>query len=129
MFKLNTKDGKVIEDTQEMLNETKGFYENLYSEKEVIDVDLEDYVNSLPKLSDEEAENLEGLITLDEASCALKNMTNGKSPGTDGMTVEFFKFFWKQLGGFVVCSLNEGFKKERNVNNTEGRYYNMYTKR
>ena len=50
---------------------------------------------------------------LEEASIALKNMKNGKSPGTDGMTVEFFKFFWKQIGTFVVRSLNEGFRSNQ----------------
>jgi hypothetical protein len=48
-------------------------------------------------------------------------MENGKSPGTDGMTVDFFKFFWKQLGMFIVRSLNEGFiKKEMSITQREG---------
>ena len=48
-------------------------------------------------------------------------MKNGKSPGTDGMTVEFFKFFWKQLGTFVIRSLNEGFNnKQMSITQREG---------
>ena len=48
-------------------------------------------------------------------------MKNGKGPGTDGMTVEFYKFFWKQIGSFVVRSLNEGFsKKEMSISQREG---------
>ena len=39
----------------------------------------------------------------------LKNMKNGKSPGTDGYTAEFYKFFWKDIGNFVLESLNESF--------------------
>ena len=46
---------------------------------------------------------------MEEATDALKKMKLGKSPGTDGMSVDFFKFFWKQLGPFVVRSLNDGF--------------------
>ena len=38
-------------------------------------------------------------------------MKNDKSPGKDGMTVNFFKFFWKDLGDFIINSLNEGFEK------------------
>ena len=34
--------------------------------------------------------SLEGEITLEEASLALKNMKNGKSSGTDGFSAEFF---------------------------------------
>ena len=31
-------------------------------------------------------------------------MKNEKSPGLDGYTVEFFKFFWIHIGGFVLRS-------------------------
>ena len=34
--------------------------------------------------------HLEGEITLAEASLALKNMKNYKSPGSDGFTADFF---------------------------------------
>ena len=36
-------------------------------------------------------------------------MKNDKSPGSDGFTVEFFKFFWKDLGSFLIRSINFGF--------------------
>ena len=54
---------------------------------------------------------LEGEITSAEASLELKNMTNYKSPGSDGFTAEFFKFFWSQLGSFVARSLNDVCRK------------------
>ena len=38
-------------------------------------------------------------------------MKNNKSPGSTGFTAEFFKFFWKDLGYFVVKSLNYGFER------------------
>ena len=39
----------------------------------------------------QEKTSLEGEITLAEASLALKNMKNYKSPGSDGFTAEFVK--------------------------------------
>ena len=111
MYKLECKDGKCLEETEEMLEETKNFYQELYSEKDTLDTSIENYVSSLPCLTDDESQSIEGLISLEEASDALSNMKNGKSPGTSGMTVDFYKFFWKQLGDFVVRSLNEGFLK------------------
>ena len=36
-------------------------------------------------------------------------MKNGKSPGTDGYTAEFYKFFWRDLGDILLDSLNEAF--------------------
>ena len=52
----------------------------------------------------QEKTSIEGKITLDEASAALKNMKNNLSPGSDGFTVDFLKFFWLQVGAFIVNS-------------------------
>ena len=41
----------------------------------------------------------------------LKNMKNGKSPGSDGYTAEFYKIFWKDLKPLVCKSINEAFAK------------------
>ena len=113
MYKLIDKDGNNIQDKQKMIDETRQFYEQLYKKRDLINKPIEGLVKSLPKLEEDEARTIEGLITLKEASSALKNMKNGKSPGTDGMTVDFFKVFWKQIGCFVVRSLNEGFNKNK----------------
>ena len=48
-------------------------------------------------------------------------MKNDKSPGSDGYTVEFFKFFFKDLGTFLVRSVNCGFLKgEMSVTQKQG---------
>ena len=69
-------------------------------------------MRDLPKLTEEEAETLNGDLTLQEVSTALKNMKNNKSPGTDGFSVEFYKFFSADLGVFLVKALNEGFTRK-----------------
>ena len=58
------------------------------------------------KLTNDESINLEGEITYTELATTLRNMKNGKSPGNDGFTAEFFKFFWPDLGHFILRSLN-----------------------
>ena len=40
-------------------------------------------------------------------------MKNNKSPGTDGFPVEFYKFFWTDIGKFLINSLNESFNTGR----------------
>ena len=87
------------------------FYQRLYSERQVEDCEILDMAQDIPMLTLQKKTSLEGEITLAEASLALKNMKNYKSPGSDGFTAEFFKFFWLQLGSFVVRSLNGGFRK------------------
>ena len=65
-----------------------------------------EYYSRLDKNS---ASELEGIISKEEALSALKLMKNNKSPGSDGFTTEFYKFFWRDLGVFLVRSLNYGF--------------------
>lgn len=38
-------------------------------------------------------------------------MKNDKSPGADGFTVEFFKFFWADLGEYITRSINDSYNK------------------
>ena len=45
------------------------------------------------KLNEEEKIIIEGNITEYECACALRDMNNNKSPGSDGITTEFFKIF------------------------------------
>ena len=49
-------------------------------------------------------------ITYPEALKALKNMANNKSPGSDGFTVEFYKFFWGDIGQLFVRAVNYGYE-------------------
>ena len=113
--KLETNDGKIITDQQEILNETKLFYENLYSNKDsqLIDINLYELFNNkdIKKLNKDESDSIEGPITYQEAALILKAMSNNRSPGSDGFSAEFFKMFWKKMGHFVVRSINYGFSK------------------
>ena len=59
------------------------------------------------KLSDNKADALEGHLTLDEISDALKSMKNQKIPGIDGFPAEIF--FWGKLKYFVLRSLNHAY--------------------
>ena len=68
-------------------------------------------ITKITMLTLQEKTLLEGEITSAEASFALKNMKNYKSPGSNGFTADFLKLFWLLLGSFVVRSLNDGFRK------------------
>lgn len=41
-----------------------------------------------------------------ESATALKEMNNNKSPGSDGLTTEFYKIFWNDLKLFFIKSIN-----------------------
>ena len=56
----------------------------MYKAKELEDCEVEHLITGIPKLPQDESRSLEGHITTEEAGTALKNLKNGKSPGTDG---------------------------------------------
>ena len=108
---LEKHNGEIIDDQTDILKEVQHFYKTLYKEKHVIDVDLEETVGPAPKLTIDDREILKGNISFHEMALVLRHMQNNKSPGPDGFTVEFFKFFFKDIGNFLVRSANEGFDK------------------
>jgi len=52
----------------------------------------------------------EGLLTYAECLEALKKFRNGKTPGNEGLTAEFYKNFWNLLGQQLTDSLNYSFE-------------------
>ena len=63
-----------------------------------------------PKLDHAQKLTCEGLITLQESLTVLKSMPNNKTPGTDGIPAECYKFFFKDVDQIVVDSFNYAFK-------------------
>lgn len=120
---LISNNGELLNQQDSILQETKNFYQHLYTEKAVENINLKSLLGNMnvPVLNNEKRDALEGQITYDELLSALKRAKNNKSPGSDGFTVEFFKFFWIDIGFFLLRSLNYGFSnKELSVTQKEG---------
>ena len=122
--KLIVQNEKVIEDQKQILKEAMKYYQDLYTKKETINsIKVKDYIShcDIPKLSDNIKQKLEGEITYSELTDAVKRMKNGKSPGSDGYTIEFFQFFWIDIGKFVYRSIKYGYKHgEMSVTQRQG---------
>ena len=50
-------------------------------------------------------------ITLSELSTALKNMKCNKTPGIDGISLQFLKVFWSKMKFFIKNAINTCYKK------------------
>lgn len=53
----------------------------------------------------------DGGITLQEAYAALASLPRWKSPGSDGLTCEFYTAMWDVMGGPLVRALNCWFRQ------------------
>ena len=115
--KLVTNEGHILTGQKEILDEIKCFYKKLFSNRdaEMHENSIEHLNNltGLTKLSEYEANLLEGNLTIDEISNSLKSMKNQKCPGVDGFPAEFFKVFWGKLKYFILRSLNYGYSSRQ----------------
>jgi exonuclease III len=113
--RVEKEDGEIITNQDNILEETCKYYENLYQIKktqgELREWESDKVFDNIRKLTIEEANSLEGELTYKETAEILRKMNNNTSPGSDGFTTEFFKFFWKDLGYFVTRSLNYAYEK------------------
>ena len=65
---------------------------------------LEDINTSI--LTEEKQKQCEGKLTLKEIWDSLASMKNGKTPGNDGLTKEFYLAFFGELGRLTVTTFN-----------------------
>ena len=93
---------------KEILNETELFYRNLLCE-ELDPFFSHENANSLDA---EEQKLCEGKLRKKECLEALKSMDSDKSPGTDGLPVEFFKVFWNNISGPLIEALNHAYQND-----------------
>ena len=100
--KLETSDGRIVTDQNDILKESENFYKDLYSNKDdpLAEINLTEYLKNvnLPKLTDNESNQLEGYITLSELTKALSNIKKTiKVQERMAFQVNFLKFFGKNM--------------------------------
>ena len=66
--------------------------------------------DDIPKLSFEQQQSCEGLLTVNECYEILCTFKSNKSPGNDGLTAEFYKQWWHLFGATLVNSLNKSYE-------------------
>jgi hypothetical protein len=104
-------DGKMVTKEQDILKGIKDYYEKLYSKNTTDHRKLETILGNAPKLTEQQKELTKGIITYNECLKALKSLSNGKTPGQDGISTDFYKFFWNDISNLVLESINHAFIK------------------
>lgn len=94
----------------DILDEAESYYRKLYNKQDTQQSRLNFFDDSIDKLNDTDKQTCEGLLTESECTKALKDMKNNKSPGSDGITVEFYKMFWNVLKHHYINSINYSFQ-------------------
>jgi len=132
MARIKKGDGQVSTNQQEIIKEQV----RCYSDRQRKTVDFQKpsaqaFLDGIdfPQLSDEQKTSIEGALTEEELTRALKRMKNGSSPGLDGITTAFIKFFWCNVKDMVLNSLNVALTKGEMSINSETRSNNFDSQR
>ena len=108
----------LVTDKTEILQAEHDFYQNLYTEN--LNDTTESYndaFNSLTdnvhfnKITEEDKDILDQNFNEKEILDSIKSMKNSKSPGSDGLTSEFYKFFWTDIKTLLLESIQYAFQK------------------
>ncbi|CAM2107543.1 unnamed protein product [Caretta caretta] len=91
-------DGTSLTDPVEMCGRARAFYTSLFSPDPTDPNACRVLWEDLPTVSTGDRDRQELPLTLAEFSEALRRMPTNKSPGMDGLTVEFYCVFWDILG-------------------------------
>ena len=128
--KIEKQDGTIVTEQDDIVKETKYFCEHT-QEEQINYVNFEEIIQeqeSIPKLTEEQCNSLEGKISKDEVLSTLKRMKNGTSPGSDGFTVEFLKVYLERyLHSTGACNKRK-FQKRKPILPAKGRTNYIATK-
>ncbi|KAK3095229.1 hypothetical protein FSP39_011892 [Pinctada imbricata] len=110
--KLKDENGIETTDQDKILNLQKQFYEKLYTSKCPNKEEIDKFINETKvesKLTDVQGKLLEGLIQEEECYKAVMSMKQNKSPGIDGINIEFYQKFWHKIKHLLLKVLNTGY--------------------
>ena len=111
IFKLKNEDDDIIVNQHAILEEINSFYQTLYTKHcgdNNSDNEMEDFLDSIefPQLNEVDKVLLDKPISKKELFDTIASMKHNKSPGLDGLPVEFYIVFWKDISDMLIDSFN-----------------------
>ena len=68
------------------------------------------FENKNKKINEIDRNMCDSSITEEECYASILTFTNNKSPGSDGFSVEFYKFFWPKIKTYLLNSYKYSFE-------------------
>ena len=120
---LADENGQIQSDTSSLLTITEKFYTKLFAKSRTNSAKQTQILRNVKsKLNATDRKSLDDPLTLEQLEKALWSLANGKSPGPDGITVEFYKAFWYLIKQKFLSYINQakltGFREYRNQSST-----------
>ena len=113
--RIKNKHGDLVFDPYEIQKCQVDFYKELYTANNAMNEDSKtDILKHLDKVLDEGSKGkLDEDISMAEVIHALKKQKTNKSPGPDGIPVEFYKMYWHTVGEELLNVFHSGLDNRR----------------
>lgn len=110
MRKTFKSDGTIAVDPKTIMRELEFFYSNLYKENNSHSSSFLEDLKDVPILTEELLMVCEGRIEYYECFNVLQSFPKNKTPGNDGLTIEFYVAFWCLIGKPLVDWINYSYE-------------------
>jgi len=107
-------DGTIAVDPKTIMRELEFFYSNLYKESNSHSSSFLEDLKDVPILTEELRMVYEGRIEYNGCFNVLQSFPKNKTPGNDGLTIEFYVAFWSLIGKPLVDWINYEFMSLEN---------------
>lgn len=104
-------DGEIeVSEREEIINVIRNFYIDLYKSESPDEGEISNFLDmELPKISEEDHDRIKKFIKTSEIKNAIEVAAKGKTPGPDGIPVEFYKIFENELSPILTEAVNNMF--------------------
>ena len=127
MYAVHKNNGELTKDYREILEVQQEFYNGLYSTNPSVSFNL---VNkTAAKLTSASIYMLESDITVDELYDAMMTLKPGKTPGLDGLSIEFYRIFWNEIKLLLYRMYCESIKSGKLNPSARRGYINLIPKK
>ena len=102
-------ESEMISDDTKILELQKTFYQNLYARDEKVKFQLQNVYGITVSKEQQTIQNME--ISEIEIGKAIKELKNNKTPGTDGLPIEFYKMFYPKIKKILLNLYISGYEE------------------
>ena len=110
-YKILNQEGKEITKPAEILSLQRDFYSELYKKDQDVHFNMENVYHIKVPTGIKEQQDIQ--IQVQELEKAIKQMSNNKTPGEDGIPIDFYKVFWTKLKDIFYSMVMQCFEQKR----------------
>ena len=110
-YKMIDDSGNELLTPNEILDEQRKFYTELYKEDSEVNFTLQNQSGLQVPINIKEQQNQQ--LTIEDLAIAIKGMNNNKTPGEDGIPVDFYKVFWNGIKQIFFEMMLEVFQNDQ----------------